>query len=125
MASYGVFLAACGFEHHGPKGHVGFAPRLTPEDFRAPFTAAEGWGAFSQKRGDGALTAKLEVHWGKLRVRTLALEAAEKAKPTKADVKVGGKAVEAALTTDGRRVLVTLAAPATVAAEEALEVVVR
>ena len=28
MASYGVFLAACGFEYHGPQGHIGFAPRL-------------------------------------------------------------------------------------------------
>ena len=25
MASHGVFLAACGFEYHGPKGHLGFA----------------------------------------------------------------------------------------------------
>ena len=25
MSSHGVFLAACGFEHHGPKGHLGFA----------------------------------------------------------------------------------------------------
>jgi uncharacterized protein (DUF608 family) len=125
MASYGVFLAACGFEHHGPKGRVGFAPRLTPDDFRAPFTAAEGWGTFSQQRGDGGLTAKIEVHWGKLRVKTLALEAAEKAKPTKAEATVGGKAVEAALTADGRRVLVTLAAPAKVGEGEALEVTVR
>ena len=44
MASYGVFLAACGFEYHGPKGHLGFAPRLTPEDFRAAFTTAGGLG---------------------------------------------------------------------------------
>ena len=27
MASYGVFLAACGFEYHGPRAHIGFAPR--------------------------------------------------------------------------------------------------
>ena len=26
MASYGVFLAACGFEYHGPKGHLGLRP---------------------------------------------------------------------------------------------------
>ena len=38
MASYGVYLAACGYEYHGPQGHLGFAPRLTPEDFRAAFT---------------------------------------------------------------------------------------
>ena len=31
MASYGVFLAACGYEYHGPKGVSRFAPRLTPE----------------------------------------------------------------------------------------------
>ena len=47
---YGVFLAACSFEYHGPKGHLGFAPRLTPENFRAPFTTAEGWGTFDQSR---------------------------------------------------------------------------
>ena len=35
MSSHGVFLAACGFEHHGPKGHLGFAPRVAPDDFRA------------------------------------------------------------------------------------------
>jgi len=49
LASYGVFLAACGYEHHGPKGHLGFAPRLTPEDCRCAFTTAEGWGTYSQR----------------------------------------------------------------------------
>ena len=44
MASYGVFLAACGFEYHGPKGHFGFAPRLGPDDFRAAFTVGRGLG---------------------------------------------------------------------------------
>ena len=34
MASYGVFLAACGFEYHGPRGRIGFAPRLSPGIFR-------------------------------------------------------------------------------------------
>ncbi len=34
MASYGVFLAACGFEYHGPQARIGFAPRISPNDFR-------------------------------------------------------------------------------------------
>ena len=73
MASYGVFLAACGYEYHGPKGHLGFAPRLSPDDFRAPFTAAEGWGTFEQKRHDGQLSAAIDVKWGRLKLKTLRL----------------------------------------------------
>ncbi len=26
MSSHGTFLAACGFDYHGPKGHIAFAP---------------------------------------------------------------------------------------------------
>src|SRR5205807_4378139 len=73
MASYGVFLAACGYQHHGPQGHLGFAPRLSPEDFRAAFTAAEGWGQFAQKVENGKLRAEVAPRWGRLRLRTLAL----------------------------------------------------
>lgn len=48
MASYGVFLGACGFEHHGPKGHIGFAPRIAPENFKCAFTSSHGWGTYRQ-----------------------------------------------------------------------------
>ena len=44
MASYGVFLAVCGFEYHGPKGHLGFAPRIAPDDFRAALYRGRGLG---------------------------------------------------------------------------------
>jgi len=75
MASYGVYLAAGGFEYHGPGGHLGFSPRLTAENFRAAFTAAEGWGTFAQKTEAVGWTARVEVKWGRLRLKTLALDA--------------------------------------------------
>ncbi|VGO13156.1 hypothetical protein PDESU_01710 [Pontiella desulfatans] len=53
MSSYAVFLAACGFEYDGPAGVMGFGPVIQPENFRAPFTAAEGWGTFSQRINGG------------------------------------------------------------------------
>ena len=91
MASHGVFLALCGFEYHGPKGHLGFAPRLTPEDFRAAFTAAEGWGTLVQKRDGKRQTNRVEVKWGKLRLETLALELPEGAKATQRHGESGGQ----------------------------------
>jgi uncharacterized protein (DUF608 family) len=75
MASYGVFLATGGFEYHGPRGHLGFSPRLTPENFRTAFTAAEGWGTFAQQAAGSAWTASVEIKWGRLRLKTLSLDA--------------------------------------------------
>ena len=72
MASWGVYTALTGYEYHGPKGHIGFAPRMTPEKFSAAFTAAEGWGTFAQNRDEKLQTEKITVHWGKLRVESLA-----------------------------------------------------
>ena len=108
MASYGVFLTTCGYEHHGPKGHLGFNPRLTPEDFRAPFTAAEGWGAFTQKRTGGGQRNTVEMKWGKLRLRTLAFGLAEGAKPASATVTAAGKNVPATLKIESGRAQLAL-----------------
>lgn len=122
MSSHGVLLAACGYEHHGPKGHLGFAPRLTPENFRAPFTAAEGWGTYSQRHDAGALRADLALKWGRLRLRTLALETPPAGTPTTAKVTLGAQTLPASLKLDGRRALVTLAQEAIVNAGQALQV---
>lgn len=92
MASYGVFLAACGYQYHGPSGKLGFAPRLQPENFRAAFTTAEGWGTYSQKIENGRLAASLELKWGRLRLTSLGLEFKENQMPS-AQCELDGKAV--------------------------------
>jgi uncharacterized protein (DUF608 family) len=121
MSSYGIFLAACGFGYHGPEGHLAFAPRLTPEDFRAPFTAAAGWGTFGQKRDGSTFTAVIDLKWGKLRLRTLALEVPEKSAVETVRLRANGRAVEVKHQLQGRRLLLTLPADVTIDAGQKIE----
>ncbi len=122
MASYGVFLAACGYEYHGPKGYLGFAPRLAPDNFRAALTTAEGWGTFAQRREGGVRTASVEIRWGRLRLRTLAL--AEGAKPTDVHVKLGGAPLACRHRVEGGRLIVALAVEAVIETGQKLEVTI-
>ena len=120
MASYGVFLAACGFKYHGPKGHIGFAPKLTPENFKAAFTAAEGWGSFSQKLEAGKLNAEIALKWGQLRLRSISL--ATEAKPTSATIVANGKTIPSELVFADGTVTLTLSEDLTLTAGQTLAV---
>jgi uncharacterized protein (DUF608 family) len=118
MASYGVFVAVCGFEYDGPRQHLGFAPRITPDDFRAPFTAAEGWGTFCQKRVGKRFEASLDVKWGKVPLRSFTLEA----KLSEVEVTLGGAPVSSKVSRDGNRTNIQFAEPSLVAAGQVLVV---
>jgi hypothetical protein len=120
MASYGVFIAACGFEYHGPKQHIGFAPKLTPENFKAAFTAAEGWGCLSQNRTDKTQTNKIEVRSGGLRVKSLALELPPGATLKTSTVAVGTQQLTVKATQSGQRVELTLAKALALKANETI-----
>ncbi|GHH76706.1 hypothetical protein GCM10018793_23060 [Streptomyces sulfonofaciens] len=72
MMSHAVYLAATGYEYHGPRGHLGFAPRLSPDDFAAAFTAAEGWGLYRQTRTGRSVRSEIEVRYGRLRLASFA-----------------------------------------------------
>jgi non-lysosomal glucosylceramidase len=74
MASYGTFITACGFTYHGPRQEIGFAPKLNRDNFKAAFTAAEGWGIYSQIRKGKNLECRIEVKSGVLTVKTINLE---------------------------------------------------
>ncbi len=103
MASHGVFLAACGYEYHGPKGQIGFAPKLSPENFRAPFTSAEGWGTYAQTIRSGKMAATLELKSGQLRLRSvrLAMDPAPAAPSATASL-AGSSVPVTCLAADGR-----------------------
>ncbi|PAY17529.1 glucosylceramidase [Rhodopirellula sp. SM50] len=97
MASYGVFLAACGFEYHGPKGRIRFAPRVSPDNFKAPFTAAEGWGSFTQKVTDGQQSASIEMRHGKLALNEFVVDQVDGTTASRAVVVVNGNEIPSQL----------------------------
>jgi len=125
MASYGAFQAACGFESHGPDNYLAFDPRLTPDEFRCPFTAAGAWGTFAQKRAEAEHTAELQVKWGQLKLRNLALKPREGFKPTQAAVAIGDKTVPAEVALQDGRAVVRLREDAAIQAEETIAVRLR
>ena len=93
MVSYGTFISVCGFTYHGPKGEIGFAPRIHPTNFKAPFTSAEGWGTYSQQRSGNSLSAHLTVVYGKLYLQKISVELDKKQKATKVDLGINDQVV--------------------------------
>jgi len=114
MASYGVFIGLCGFQCHGPKGHVGFSPRITPRRFRAAFTTAEAWGTLSQEQTEHGQADRFEVKWGRLTAKTLSFDLPDGVKLQETSVVVAGAPCRAAAKQDGRRVTITLDDDATI-----------
>lgn len=111
MASYGVFTAACGYEHHGPNGYLGFAPRLSPENFKAAFTTSEGWGNFSQRIENNNLHAEIELKWGELSLRTLSLDLPAGVTLRTSTLNLNGRNVRVQSNRDGMRVQLLLPEP--------------
>lgn len=97
MASYGAYLAACGFHYDGPAGLLAFAPRLNPGDFRAAFTAAEGWGLFAQSKEGHAQKVHLRIDSGRLLLATLRLAPLEGVRRRRALVARKGQRIPARL----------------------------
>jgi len=122
MASYGALIAITGFECHGPKRHIGFAPRLTPENFKVPFTTAEGWGTYSQKITEGKMIAELAVKYGKVLLRTMSLVPPAGKMPQKVFATLDGKTISASVEEKGVSANVIFESDIVVAAGRKLEV---
>jgi hypothetical protein len=109
MASYGVHVSVCGFQYHGPLGQIGFAPKISPENFRAAFIAAEGWGTFQQTIQDGQQTAKLLIRQGQLRLKAISLVVGTEKPPRTAQVICEGQAMKVALSIESDKAILQFA----------------
>ncbi|MFO0984271.1 MAG: GH116 family glycosyl hydrolase [Planctomycetota bacterium] len=122
MASWGVFTALCGFSHHGPHAEIGFAPRLQPGDFKAAFTAAAGWGTFTQKRTGHHQVGRIALQWGTLGVRELHFELEDGAQLRAVTMRLNGAQVAATVRQDGRSATVSTPVLVTLERGHTLEV---
>jgi non-lysosomal glucosylceramidase len=120
MAAWGLLEAALGYDYDAAAGNLAFAPALTPESFRAPFVAAQGWGTFAQQQSAGSQAASLAIAYGQLTLNSLRLA-------------VPGTVAGATVSLDDKPVAVTLgqvagaariefAQPLTIAAGQTLHV---
>jgi hypothetical protein len=122
MASYGAFQSICGYQYHGPKGEIAFAPRLRPEDFRAAFTAAEGWGSFAQKVVNGRQSAEIDLRYGTLKLKQLSLGQVKGTNARAVTVTVDGKPVGANLSVEDQSYVMSFHTPMRLRAGQRLEV---
>lgn len=104
MASYGVYNAVCGYDHHGPKRKLSFYPKINPENFRAAFVSSEGWGSFSQHRGEGSQAILLEMNYGNLRINTFETFLEDGAKAQTVVVHYRGQSIPASFGQTGNKV---------------------
>ena len=120
MASYGSFITACGFEYHGPKGYMRFAPKMGADNFKAPFTAASGWGSYSQKFDKQHLDAKLTVGYGSVALQEFSLQQANKV--TRPVVKLEGKIIPSTFKQEGDNCTISFKKPIAVLANQTLHI---
>ncbi|TKK72017.1 hypothetical protein FC093_03120 [Ilyomonas limi] len=122
MASYGTFLSACGFEYDGPKGYIQFAPKWNKDNFKAPFTAAKGWGSYLQSKQQDGQTYSIIIKYGHLKLNKISVTKLDDI-PVKQVVATAGKErISLTYTTNNSKVLITFAQPLLLQVDKVLKI---
>jgi non-lysosomal glucosylceramidase len=122
MASYGAFIAACGYEYHGPKGYLAFAPRINPQNFKAAFTSAQGWGSFSQKISKQSQTQQIELKHGTLKLSEMEFELDTGIRPGDVIAELNGQAVQIRRRIEEHKLLILFRKPVILARGDNLSI---
>jgi non-lysosomal glucosylceramidase len=122
MAIWSTLLACQGFSYDGPARLIGFRPVWKPEDHKSFFTAAEGWGLFTQHRINAEQMERIEVRHGKLALKSMDFAVAPGMTPSEVIVRVGDKTVKSGFVVKEGTIKITLASGVTVGEGQAVDV---
>jgi hypothetical protein len=123
LSSWSLLEAASGFRYDAGTGELAFAPRLTPDDYRAPFVTRDGWGTFTQHSGDGAQIATLTLAYGTLQLHRICLRTAHPAPSV--SVRANGHAINTTHFVNNNEVVVNLMSATVLQAGQTLEVTLK
>ncbi|MGC8639792.1 MAG: GH116 family glycosyl-hydrolase [Isosphaeraceae bacterium] len=121
MSSWSLLLALSGYEYDGPARVLRFAPRITPEKFKAFFCGPEGWGSLAQTRDKNGQQSTITVVEGRLPISRIVLNVKEP--PKGAKVTLGTAALDATLQVQGDEARIALKKPRVLNMSETLSVV--
>lgn len=119
LASYALLTALSGFSYSAPERRMGFAPRVSADDFRVFFSVASGWGTYAQRLDERGAALSLAVARGSLELRelTAAIEVVGRV-----SARVGNRRVKAEAERTDEGVRVRFSEPVTIREGEALRV---
>ncbi len=121
MSIWSILLACQGFEYDGPGQRIGFAPIWRPEDHTSFFTAAEGWGVYSQTREAKAQHHRIELKYGQLNVQQMMCEVPKFQKVEAIRVQVQGAEISTRFAVHEGHVSVSLPQPITLKSGQGLQ----
>ncbi|WP_372807850.1 GH116 family glycosyl hydrolase, partial [Pontiella sp.] len=121
LSSWSALLVLQGFVYDGPAGRIGFRPRWQPENHASFFTAAEGYGLFSQTLDANTLAASIDLKAGQLRLTEVVLSLPEGKRAKSAQATLAGKPVAARFDSKGADVTLLLKSPLVLKAGQRLD----
>jgi len=124
MASYGTFLSACGFEYNGPKGYIRFAPKWNKDNFKAPFTAAKGWGSYSQSKQKDGQTYSIIIKHGHLKLNKISITKLDDLPLKQVKATAGKENITLTYTSNNNEVIITFAQPVLLQRDKDLKIII-
>jgi hypothetical protein len=122
LSVWSVLLALQGFEYDGPAGRIGFKPRLNPQDHSSFFTAAKGYGLFTQVQDANQLSASLDLREGQLRLTEVVLALAGGKSLESVAVELAGNEMETRCDVKDGEVRLLLQSPVVMKAGQRLDI---